>query len=74
MEPNYAKVIADPAKPYKAIYALVLACLTAASGIWLDNPYLTGALAVVTALGTYFIPNPITTTPVDPTGPEFPDV
>lgn len=57
--------VADPSRPYKAIYAFVLACLTAASGIWLDNVYLTGALALVTALGTYFVPNPITAKPDD---------
>jgi hypothetical protein len=45
-------------QPYKAVYAFVLATLTAASGIWLDNPWLTLALAGVTAVGTYFVPNP----------------
>lgn len=55
------KLVADPKKPYKAIYAFVLATITAATGVWVGNPYLTMALAVVTALGTYFVPNPITT-------------
>jgi len=70
--PNkYAKIVADPSRPYKAIYAFVFAALTAASGIWLDNVWITGALALVTALGTYFVPNPITTVPTTLPGPEL---
>lgn len=63
------QIVADPRRPYKSIYAFVLACLTAASGIWLNNPYVTGALVLVTALGTYFIPNPLAVATTTDDGP-----
>lgn len=68
-----AIILNDPAKPYKAIYAFVMATLTAASGIWLNNPYLTMALAGLTAVGTYFVPNPLTSKELpDPDEEGFP--
>lgn len=57
------ELVADPARPWKAIYAFVFATLTAASGIWMDNPYITLALAGLTAVGTYLVSNPLK--PVD---------
>ncbi len=46
----------------KAIYAAVLAALTAAAAIYVDNAALTIALATVTAVGVYIVPN----TPASP--------
>lgn len=44
--------------PYlKCVVAAVLASLTAASGIWVDQPWLSVALAAVTAVGVYVTPN-----------------
>lgn len=54
-----AIITADPSRPYKAIYAAIMAGLTAASGIWVGNPYLTIALATLTAVGTFVVPNPL---------------
>ncbi len=42
----------------KAIYAAVLAALTAASVIYADMPVLTISLAGLTALGVLFVPAP----------------
>lgn len=67
--PEFTKIVADPRRPYKAIYTLVLAVLTAACGIWADNAYLTGALALITAVGTYFVPNPMISVPAEPNNP-----
>lgn len=45
-------------KPYaKAVYAAILAALTAAAAIYVAVPALTIALAAVTALGVYMVPN-----------------
>ena len=47
----------------KAWVAIVLAGITAAQAIWVGNPYLTIAGAVLTAAGVYLVPNePATTT------------
>jgi len=62
-QPMPVKIVANPKRPYKAIYTIVLAALTAAAGIWVGNVYLTGALALLTAVGTYFVPNPLITVP-----------
>lgn len=42
----------------KAIYAAILAALTAASVIYVDMPVLTISLAGLTALGVLFVPAP----------------
>lgn len=45
--------------PYaKAIYAAILAALTAATAIYVGNPALTIALAAASALGVLFVPAP----------------
>ena len=41
----------------KAIVAIVLAGITAAQAIWVDNNVLTVLGAVVTAIGVYLVPN-----------------
>ncbi len=47
-------------KPYKAIYAFVMAGLTAATAIYTDVTWLVILLAALTPLGTYFVTNPVT--------------
>lgn len=44
-------------KAAKFIYAAVFAALTAAAAIFVANPVLIIALAAVTAVGVYFVPN-----------------
>lgn len=41
----------------KAIYAMLVAALTAAAAIFVGNVYLTIALAALVPLGVYFVPN-----------------
>ena len=57
-----AKVEADPAKPYKAIAAAVLAALTAVLTQYADDLPLLALIvigALVAGIGTYVVPNPI---------------
>lgn len=54
----------------KAIYAAVLAALTAAAAIYIAVPALTIALAAVTALGVYVVPNVPPEAPALPRGGE----
>lgn len=41
----------------KALYAMVMAALTAALAIWSDNVYLIVAAAALVPLGVYLVPN-----------------
>lgn len=41
----------------KAVYAAVMAALTAASAIYVDNVVLVIVLAALTPLGVYLVPN-----------------
>lgn len=43
----------------KAWVGFVLACLTGAQAIWLNNIYLTFAASVVTAFGVWVVPNTV---------------
>lgn len=53
----------------KAWIAFVLASLTGAQAIWLDNIYLTLACVIVTAAGVYLVPNTPAVTVGNPYNP-----
>lgn len=54
----------------KAVYAMVMAALTAAAAIYVDNVWLTIAIATLVPLGVYLVPNaPKTSAPVDGLNP-----
>lgn len=57
MEPNVPQEVRVVSKPWKAVYAVVMAALVAAGGIYQANVWLTIALAALTPLGVYLIDN-----------------
>ena len=58
----------------KAIYAMVLAALTAAGAIWVDNVYLTIALAALVPLGVLLSPANATPSTLPDANPPAPEI